>query len=298
MTMDKTLSIILPAKNESTSLAILLPELNRLYPQAEVIIVDDGSEDETAEICAEFPVRLLSHPYGKGNGAAIKSGARAASGEVFVFMDADGQHRPENIYQLLEMLDEGYDMAIGARASSAQANYGRGIANAIYNRLATLITGHTIKDLTSGFRAVRANKFLRFLYLLPNGFSYPTSITMAFFRAGYSVCYIPVDVKSRVGRSHIKPLRDGARFLLIIFRIGTLYSPLKIFFPASVLFFIMGTVYYGYTFITEHRFTNMSALLFSVALIIFLIGLVSEQVTTLLYSHDSLSKLDQDDGSS
>lgn len=280
---SKKLSIVLPAKNEADALGPLLDHLVRLYPEAEIIVVDDGSTDSTKSLCQERAILCISHPYSKGNGAAIKSGVAAASGEVIVCMDADGQHAPEDIEKLLEKLNSGFDMAIGARSSKAQANYARGMANGIYNRLASLMTGHRIDDLTSGFRAVEAGKFKQYLYMLPNGFSYPTTITMAFFRAGFSVAYVPVDVKPRIGKSHIKPLKDGARFLAIIFKIGTLYSPLKIFIPASLLFFLLGIGYYIYTYLVDSRFTNMSALLFSVSVVIFLIGLVSEQITTLMY---------------
>jgi glycosyltransferase involved in cell wall biosynthesis len=218
-----------------------------------------------------------------GNGAAIKRGARAASGEILVFMDADGQHDPELIPQLLGKLEEGYDMVVGARDGAGQASVGRGVANAFYNRLASWMTGHRISDLTSGFRAARAERFRQFLHLLPNGFSYPTTSTMAFFRSAYPVAYVQIPVAPRIGKSHIRPIRDGLRFLLIIFRIATLYSPLKLFAPAGFGFFLLGAVYYGYTFARFHRFTNMSALLFSAAVIIFLIGLISEQITSLTY---------------
>jgi glycosyltransferase involved in cell wall biosynthesis len=223
-----------------------------------------------------------------GNGAAIKRGARAATGDILVFMDADGQHDPGLIQQLLDKLDTGFDMVVGARDSSGQANAGRGAANAFYNRLASWMTGHRIADLTSGFRAARAGKFREFLHLLPNGFSYPTTSTMAFFRSAYPVAYVSIPVAKRIGTaSHIRPLRDGLRFLLIIFKIATLYSPLKLFAPAGLGFFVLGLGYYAYTFMTEHRFTNMSALLLSAAVIIFLIGLVSEQITGLTYRrHD------------
>lgn len=285
--MEKVdVSIILPAKNEADSLRKLLPELRRLHPQAEIIVVDDGSADETTTVAKEAGVRLISHPYSKGNGAAVKTGARAAHGEILVFMDADGQHAPSEVSRLLDELNEGYHMVVGARCSSGQAGMGRLVANNFYNWFASLITGNTVKDLTSGFRAVKADHFRRFLYMLPNGFSYPTSITMAFFRAGYSVAYLPIDVKQRIGKSHIRPLRDGLRFLLIIFRVGTLYSPLKIFLPVSMIFFITGVSYYAYTYYTISRFTNMSALLIICSIMIFLIGLVSEQITTLMYSGD------------
>jgi hypothetical protein len=198
-------------------------------------------------------------------------------------MDADAQHEPENIAALLARLDQGYDMVVASRDGDGQASRSRGLANAFYNRLASWVTEHEIRDLTSGFRAVRADKFREFLHLLPNGFSYPTTITMAFFRSAYPVAYVPVDVKQRIGKSHIRPLRDGVRFLLIIFKIATLYSPLKLFVPVSMAFFFTGIGYYAYTYLTQHRFTNMSALLFSAAVVIFLIGLISEQITNLTY---------------
>ncbi len=277
-------SIILPAKNEAASLEYLLPELKNCFPDSEIIVVDDGSTDKTGCICRSYDIKLARHPYSKGNGSAIKSGAREASGDILVFMDADGQHSVNDISGLLDTLENGYDMVVGERLPTAQANYGRGVANKIYNRLASLISGREIHDLTSGFRVVKADKFKQFIYLLPNGFSYPTTITMAFLRAGYSVAYKTVDVKTRTGKSHISPIKDGARFFLIIFRVGVLYSPLKIFAPISLILFLFGCAHYSYTYYMFSRFTNMSGLLFSIALIVFLIGLLSEQITMLLYS--------------
>ena len=282
-----TISIVLPAKNESEGLRRTLPALRAAYPGAEIIVVDDGSTDETAVIAAGAGASVLSSPYSMGNGAAVKRGARAARGEILVFMDADGQHGAEHIAALLAKLDEGYDMVVGARDRSGQANRHRGLANAFYNRLASWMTGHKVVDLTSGFRAVRADRFREFLHLLPNGFSYPTTSTMAFFRSAYPVAYVPIPVAKRVGtNSHIRPLKDGVRFLLIIFKIASLYSPLKLFVPVATVFFVMALGYYGYTFATEHRLTNMSTLLFSASVIIFLIGLVSEQITNLTYRRD------------
>jgi len=278
------LSIILPAKNEAEGLKRTLPGLRAAYPDAEIIVVNDGSTDTTAEIAAGLGATVVGSPYSMGNGAAIKRGTRAAHGAVLVFMDADGQHSAEHIGQLLAKLDEGYDMVVGARDSSGQASVHRGLANAFYNHLASHMTGHKIDDLTSGFRAVRADKFREFLHLLPNGFSYPTTSTMAFFRSAYPVAYVPIPVAKRVGNgSHIRPLKDGIRFLLIIFKIATLYSPMKLFAPIAAAFLFTGLGYYGYTFATQHRFTNMSTLLFSAAVIIFLIGLISEQITNLTY---------------
>ena len=274
-------SVILPAKNESEGLRRTLPRLLEVLPGAEIIVVDDGSTDD---IAAEHGARVVSSPYSMGNGAAVKRGARAATRDVLVFMDADGQHDPAHIPGLLARLAEGYDMVVAARDGSGQASLGRGLANRFYNRLASWMTGHRVLDLTSGFRVVRAERFVEFLHLLPNGFSYPTTSTMAFFRSAYPVAYVPVRVDARVGTgSHIRPLKDGIRFLLIIFKIATLYSPLKLFAPVGAGFFLLGVGYYSWTFIGQGRFTNMSALLLSAAVIVFLIGLVSEQITSLIY---------------
>ncbi|MEQ8955637.1 MAG: glycosyltransferase family 2 protein [Gammaproteobacteria bacterium] len=283
------ISIVIPAKNEAENLKTFLPRMVKVMPNAEIIVVNDGSSDDSMAVCEENGVKVLSHPYSKGNGAAIKSGARAATGDVIVFLDGDGQHQPEDIPQMLEHLHSGYDMVVGARDKESQADSYRAIANGIYNWLASAITGHKILDLTSGFRVVWANKFREFLYLLPNGFSYPTTCTMAFFRAGYSVHYHPIKTEERLGASHISLLKDGVRFLLIIFKVGTLYSPLKIFLPVATGFFLTGCLYYLYTFSTQGTFTNMSAVLFMTAIVVFLIGLVSEQVTALMYKETDSS---------
>nr|WP_199045321.1 glycosyltransferase family 2 protein [Dyella sp. ASV24] len=278
------LSIILPAKNEGAALKDLLPRLRQAQPAAEIIVVDDGSTDNTRDICASANVKCLSSPYSMGNGAAIKRGARAASGDVLVFMDGDGQHDPGDIARLLEQLEQGYDMVVGARDWGSQADVGRGVANTIYNWLATRMTGQVVEDLTSGYRAVRAERFREFLHLLPNGFSYPTTSTMAFFRSAYPVAYVPIKAAQRIGKSHIKPIKDGVRFFLIIFKIATLYSPLKLFVPTSMVFFLLGCANYARTFLLDGRLTNMSTLMWSASVIVLLIGLVSEQITSLMYT--------------
>jgi glycosyltransferase involved in cell wall biosynthesis len=282
-----TYSIVIPARNEAEGLAKMLPELSVHLPQgAEIIVVNDGSGDATASVCASHGVRLLTHPYPKGNGAAIKTGARAATGSILIFMDADGQHKPEDIPQLVAQFNKGYDMVVGARQAGSQAGFHRAAANDIFSRFASWMVMQPIADLTSGFRVVRASRFRQFLYLLPNGFSYPTTITMSFFRAGYSVAYVPIHTPRRSsGTSHIHPLRDGLRFLLIIIKIGTLFSPQKLFLPISASFFLTALFYYLYTYVTSGRFTNMSALLFLAAIFTFLIGIVSEQISALHYKN-------------
>ena len=281
-----TLSVVVPARNEATGLAVLLPLLRKQIPATEIIVVNDGSSDDTLALCALHGVRVISHPYPKGNGAAIKTGARAATGDVLVFMDADGQHQAEDIPRLLEEFNKGYDMVVGARQSGSQAGLHRAVANDVFSRFASWMVMQPIADLTSGFRVVRASKFRQFLYLLPNGFSYPTTITMSFFRAGYSVGYVPIHSPPRnSGRSHINPLKDGLRFLLIIIKIGTLFSPQKLFLPISAGFFATGLAYYLYTYLSSGRFTNMSALLFISAIFTFLIGIVSEQISALHYKN-------------
>lgn len=287
MTKDDSagsLSIIMPAKNEAAAIKAAVSGAREAFPDAEIVVVDDGSTDDTGELAREAGAVVIRHPISMGNGAAIKAGARAASGEILAFMDADGQHGGDEIKQLLARLDAGYDMAIGARDAGSHASFGRLFANGFYNALASALSGHRIPDLTSGFRVVRAKLFKQFLHLLPNGFSYPTTITMAFLRSGYPIDFVPIKAERRVGKSHIRPIRDGLRFLVIIFKVVTLYAPLKIFVPASAGFFLTGLGYYMYTYLTLGRFTNMSLLLFSASVIIFLIGLISEQITALTYS--------------
>lgn len=279
-----SLSIVIPAKNEAEAIGKVVGLARERYPDAEIIVVDDGSTDETAEIARSAGAQVIRHPESLGNGAAVKAGARAATGDVIAFMDGDGQHDPRMLEPLLQQIDDGYDMAVGARDSGSHANIGRLFANGLYNGIASMMSGRPILDLTSGFRVARAQPFKQFLYLLPNGFSYPTTITMAFLRSGYPVTFVPIIAAQRIGKSHIRPFRDGIRFLVIIFKVTTLYAPLKVFLPVSGLFFATGVGYYIYTYITMGRFTNMSLLLLSGAVFIFLIGLLSEQITALTFS--------------
>lgn len=274
-------SVVIPAYNEGTTIEDLVGRIYKaLGRDNEVIVVDDGSSDSTAAAAERGGACVLKNPYRMGNGASVKRGMRAAAGEVIVFMDADGQHPPEEIPGLLSAL-EGHDMAIGARRGYGQA-WPRRIANAVFNRLATYVSGVNIEDLTSGFRAFKKDKALKFIYLLPNTFSYPATLTLSFIKAALAVRFIPVNVKPRqAGKSKIHLFSDGTRFLIIILRIAVFFSPLKVFLPVSAAFFLMGAAYYLYTYAAFHRFTNMSALLFTTSVIIFMLGLVSEQVASL-----------------
>lgn len=278
-----SLSVVLPANNEAGAVGDTVARIWALYPQAEVLVVDDGSTDGTATVAEASAVRVIRHPCSLGNGGAIKTGARHATGEVIVFMDADGQHDPADIPRLLERLEQGYDMVVGTRRGDSHASMGRGVTNRFYNQLASWVTGQRIQVLTSGFRAVYAEKFREFLHLRTNGFSYPTTITMAFFRAGYMVAYEPIIAAKRIGKSHIRIERDDIRFLLIIFKIGTLYSPLKLFLPIAFAHFVLGLGYYFYTFTVDHRLSSITIFLWSALVTILLIGLVSEQITQFMY---------------
>ncbi len=280
------LSIVIPAYNEATNLPDLIRQihdvLGGLEREYEIVVVDDSSSDDTPQIAADAGVRVISHPYNMGNGAAVKTGIRGATGEVIVLMDGDGQHKSEDIPRLLDAAEE-YDLVVGARTAKSHAGFHRFAGNTIYNWLASYVTKFRIEDLTSGFRAVNRKAALRYLYLLPNTFSYPTTMTMAFLRSGLSLKYIPIEaaVRGAGSKSKIRLFSDGARFLLIIIKIATLYSPLRVFLPLSTALFLTGSGYYLYTFLTIHRFTNMSMLLFMSSIIIFMLGLVSEQISQL-----------------
>jgi glycosyltransferase involved in cell wall biosynthesis len=246
----------------------------------EIIVVDDGSADGSAEIALNAGVSVVRHPYNIGNGAAIKSGIRAARGKLIVLMDGDGQHKPEDIPNLLAEATN-YHMVVGARAKGSKLRFHRYAANLLYNLLASYVTKFKVQDLTSGFRLLTRRDALRFIDLLPNTFSYPTTLTLAFLRSGLTVKYVPIETLYRSGQSKISLVTDGIRFLLIITKIATLFSPFRVFLPVSVVFFAAGLANYIYTYLTEHRFTNMSALMFTTAVIIFMLGLISEQIALL-----------------
>ncbi|MCM8756699.1 MAG: glycosyltransferase family 2 protein [Candidatus Omnitrophica bacterium] len=274
------ISVVLPAYNEERTMGEVVKEIYTVLDrEVEVVVVDDGSTDNTAKVAKEAGAKVIRNPYNMGNGAAIKRGLRVASYPIVVLMDADGQHLPSQILKLVEKIDD-FDMVIGER--KGKQNWLRHLANRVYNLLGSYVSGIKIKDLTSGFRVVKKDKVMNFLYLLPNTFSYPATLTLSFIKAAYPIAFVPVEISPRKrGKSKINLFVDGIRFFIIIIKISIFFSPLKIFLPVSILFFILGSLYYLYTFINYHRFTNMSMLLFTTSVIIFMLGLISEQIAHL-----------------
>ena len=280
--MSQSITILLPAFNEEQSIGSTVTTIKQLYPDYEVLVIDDGSTDNTAEVAMSAGANVWPHPYNIGNGASIKTGLRCARGDWVVMMDADGQHDPSDISRLVDNKDT-FDMVIGARKNKFKSAIHRNCANYVYNKFASYITKFRVEDLTSGLRLVRKDVAIKYLYLLPNRFSYPTTLTMAYLRSGLSIKYIPIQINKRTGKSKIKIVRDGARFLLTITKVATLYSPFRIFLPISLFFFIIGNSYYCFTYFTYNRFTNMSALLLSTSIIVFMMGLISEQISQMRY---------------
>jgi glycosyltransferase involved in cell wall biosynthesis len=288
---NQDVSIIIPAYNEGQSIAVVVGRIRKLYPDFEIIVINDGSTDDTAEVAKASGALVYSHPQNIGNGAAVKSGIRFASGKILIFMDGDGQHRPEDIKDMLTHFPD-YDMVVGARSKNHQASWGRALANRIYNWFASYVAKFPIQDLTSGFRAVKSEIAHNFLYLLPNTYSYPTTLTLGVLRSGRSVKYISIHTENRKkGKSKIRIFRDGIRFFLIIAKICTLYSPFRIFLPISFMMFCLGLGYYIYTFLSWGRFTNMSALLFTTSILIFMMGLISEQICQMRFERSEGDRL-------
>jgi glycosyltransferase involved in cell wall biosynthesis len=280
-----TLSVILPAFNEAGIIGRVIDRIHAVAPQNgswEIIVVDDGSDDGTGAIAEEHGARVVRHPYNKGNGAAVKSGLRAASADRICLMDADGQHDPRQIETLVGRL-ESFDLIIGSRSRGAGGGWTRWFGNTMYNRLASFLAQRQIPDVTSGFRAARLEPMREFIPLYPNGFSYPITSTLAFIRAGYNVGFEPIEVSKRVGSSKIRILKDGSRFLLITLRIVSLFSPLRIFLPIAFALFAIGAGYGAFTVFTESHVTNTSVLFCISSLLVFLIGLVSEQIALMRF---------------
>jgi glycosyltransferase involved in cell wall biosynthesis len=275
-------SVIIPAMNEAEAIGGVVSRLRAAGSWHEVIVIDDGSSDATGERAREAGARVIRHPYNKGNGAAVKTGIRHAAGEYILILDADGQHSPDDARRLVDRLGE-YDLVVGARSAATQATAGRRAGNALLNGLASYLTGRAIPDLTSGFRAARRDCLREFLHLLPNGFSTPTTTTLAFIKAGYSVAFEPIDARQRSGQSKIRFARDGAKFFLILLRVITIFSPLRVFLPIATSTFVLGVLYGAWTAAVQGRIPNGAVLLILFAVIVFLVGLVSEQVAALRF---------------
>ncbi len=275
-------SILIPAFNEAASIGSVVRELLDAARWREILVIDDGSSDDTGAQASAAGARVIRHPYNKGNGAAVKTGIRHATGRFVLIVDADGQHRPADAARLVSYLDR-YDLVVGARSSGTQASLTRRLGNSVLNRMASYLTRQPIPDLTSGFRAARRECLLEFLHLLPNGFSTPTTTTLAFMKAGYSVRFEPVDAAQRQGASNIRLGSDGVQFVLILLKVITIFSPLRIFLPVSVASFLIGAAYAAWTIATQSHVTNSSVLLILLSVVIFLVGLVSEQISSLRF---------------
>jgi glycosyltransferase involved in cell wall biosynthesis len=275
-------SVVIPAYNEADVIGDVVAALAGADRWHEIIVVDDGSQDGTAALAAAAGAVVVTHPYNKGNGAAVKSGIRRATGDYVLIIDGDGQHRPDDARRLVSRLGE-FDLVIGARTSATQATVPRRVGNALLNGLASYLTGRPIPDLTSGFRGARREYLREFLHLLPNGFSTPTTTTLAFIKAGYNVTFEPIEARQRVGKSKIRLAQDGGKFLVIILKIVTLFSPLRVFLPISLASFTVGAAYAVWTIATQSHVTNSSVLLIMLAVIVFLVGLVSEQISALRF---------------
>jgi glycosyltransferase involved in cell wall biosynthesis len=275
-------SVIVPALNEAAAIGAVVSGLAAAARWHEILVVDDGSTDATGEIARAQGATVVRHPYRKGNGAAVKSGIRRATGEFVLIVDGDGQHRPEDAVRLVSRLGE-YDLVVGARAGETQATQSRRLGNRLLNALAGYLADQAIPDLTSGFRAARRSMLTEFLHLLPNGFSTPTTTTLAFLKAGYNVTFEPVEAMQRRGSSKIRFVRDGTKFFLIVMRVVTIFSPLRVFAPVSLAALLGGGAYGLWTIFTQSRVTNTSVLLIVLGVVVFLVGLVSEQISALRF---------------
>ena len=289
--MDKkSVSVIIPVFNEAENIGGIIKEVHSLFPDFEIIVINDGSTDETGAKAREAGALVYSHPYNIGNGAAVKSGIRIASGQILVLMDGDGQHDPKDIEKMLDLFPD-YDMVVGARPRGHHASLWRALGNGVYNGFASYVAKFPIQDLTSGFRAVKAEIARSFLYLLPNTYSYPTTMTLGVLRSGRSVKYVPIHPNRRSrGKSKVRLFRDGVRFFMIITKICALYSPLRVFLPISLLMFLLGLGYYTFTYMMWQRFTNMSALLFTTSILVFMLGLISEQIAQMRFERSEGDK--------
>jgi glycosyltransferase involved in cell wall biosynthesis len=278
MAEPSQVSVVIPAFNEGGVIAEVVRDLRAAAEWHEILVVDDGSTDDTASHAESAGARVITQPYNKGNGAAVKAGIRAATGEYMLIVDGDGQHKPSDAVRLVSKLGR-YDLVVGARSAATQAGPARRAGNAALNWLAGYLAGCAIPDLTSGFRGARLRYLRELIFLLPNGFSTPTTTTMAFIKAGHSVHFEPIEARQRTGQSKIRLGSDGVKFLIILLRVITIYSPMRIFLPVAAVSFALGVVYAAWTIATQMHIANSSVLLIMFGVVVFLVGLVSEQIS-------------------
>ena len=273
-------TIIIPAYNEGKGLAGTLEGLMPIADRSgwEVIVIDDGSTDNTADVVQMSGAKLASHPYNKGYGASLKTGIRNANGDIIVLMDSDGQHSGADIEKLLEHMDR-YEMVVGARSRNVLV---RAPGKKLLSMVANFLSGKKIPDLNSGFRAVRKNTVISFLHFCPNGFSFTTTITLAYLREGFSVKYVPIEADVRVGRSSsVRFLRDGYKTFLLIIRVIVLFNPLKVYIPASLFIFSAGVIFTIYGIIAYGRAPNTGVLAILSSIILFFMGILADQISSI-----------------
>jgi len=283
MLLNKKVTIVIPAFNEETGLQTALEGIIKQGYQEkyEVLLIDDGSTDNTAEIVKKFPVKLVRHSINKGYGAALKTGIRRATGDYIVIFDSDGQHDPKYVQTIVDMLEE-YDMVIGERTSDSFQVKRRQKGKRLIRFIGEYMVEQKLPDYNSGFRGFKKEIIIEMLHLMPNGFSFSTTSTLAFLKEGYSIGTFPIVVEERQGRkSNVKLVKDGSKTLLLVFRIIMLFNPLKVFFPASIIFTIIGLTFGIYGYIIASRFSNSAVILTTLGMFLFFIGLISDQISIL-----------------
>lgn len=280
-----SVTIAMPAYNEGHAIAGVIAAVQAQVPGAEVLVIDDASSDDTAATARAAGARVISQPYNKGNGAAIKTAIRNCRGDVLLIIDADGQHDPADIPRLLQHMDR-YDMVVSVRSQESHASRTRSVGNRLLARFASYVAQMEFADLTSGFRAMRTDVIREFVHLLPNRYSWPTTSLLCFAKAGYSIRFVPIAALRRTGgRSQQKLFRNGFKFMTIILRIVMLFSPLRVFFPVSVVMFglsllaYLASVFFGTG--GWLKIPNATSTLFTGAIVIFMFGLLAEQIVAL-----------------
>ncbi len=282
----KALTIIIPAFNEEKALSdaiIALNNFSKIY-NWNIIVVNDGSNDNTKNIVPAIrDVILINHPYNKGYGASLKTGIQNAKTGLIAFFDADGQHRPEDLIALYENFGD-YDMLVGQRGKDSHQEWVRKPGKWVLSKVANFLTGRKIPDLNSGLRIMKKDVIKQMLHLLPDGFSFSTTSTIAFMNMGYNVGYHPIIVEKRIGKSTVKQLKHGSSTLMLILRLIVLFNPLKVFIPVAFSLIVLGIIYeliYGILMIPGVKLLPGALLLMLSGLLIFFFGLLADQISAL-----------------